>query len=225
MKWSLKKVLFFGLLVGLIVAVWQWRAILSFYMDFSVRRVTKSLPKCDRIEIFHLTGNEPDGLIAVDASNGFPIRPYNNYARIRGQTTLAGVDATAFASLWRAQTFGRNYQALCHQPAYGFRYYSGSKLIYETSICFKCSNFYYPIFGDAGWHGFDTESTKAKEYLAKLQELFPDSVPLSKADARPSESLIASMKRAKDSVKAGDLAGGTLQQREILRDTLAGIDP
>jgi hypothetical protein len=225
MKVSFKKLLLIGLLVGLIVAAWQWKPIFGLYLDYRISRVTTSLPTIDRVEVFHLSGSGLDEFSTADATNGFPVRPYGGYSRILDQTTLTGSDAVSLAALWRAQTFGWNYQALCHQAAYGFRYYSGSKLIYETSVCFKCSNFYYTVFGDAGWHGFDTESPKAAELLARLQDLFPESIPASKRGPSPSEKVKDSLKRADEMIKAGDLAGGARMEGDILRDSLAGIIP
>ena len=111
------------------------------------------------------------------ATTGFPIRPYNAYSRILDKKTLNGSDAEALATLWRSQIFGRDYQSLCHEPVYGFRFYHGSTLKFETSVCFHCSNFYVTGRGGSGWWGFDSKSAQAEQLLKRLEEIFPALVP------------------------------------------------
>jgi hypothetical protein len=164
-------------LLAVVVAACQWRPILRGYLHYRISRVTSSLPHCDRIEVFHLDGSGIRDATPVDASAGFPIHPYGSFLRILGRTTLSGSDAADFAALWRAQEFGWEYQALCHNAAYGLRYYSGSSLIFETSICYHCSNFYYTALGSSGWWGFDTETPKAQALLTRFQQIFPESAP------------------------------------------------
>ena len=178
MKRRTKSLIIVGVLLALGgVVAWQWDSILRAYIFRSVRTVTVSLPYCDRVEVFHLRGS---GFIrdpADQPTSGFPIRPYGTFSPILGTQTLSGSDAEALAALWRSQTFGPEFRALCHSAAYGFRFYSGSKLVFETSLCFHCSNFYVPALHKSGWWGFDTESHKAQELLRRLQEIFPASVP------------------------------------------------
>ena len=66
---------------------------------------------------------------------------------------------------------------MCHDPAYGFRFYRGSSLKFETSVCFHCSNFYVTALGQSGWWGFDTKVQSATNLLTRLQEIFPASIP------------------------------------------------
>jgi hypothetical protein len=154
------------------VVAWQWRLLVRSYYTHRVHTVTSSLSKCDRVEVFHLDGQTSD-----DASTGFPVRPYNGYSRILNRQKLTGADAESLTALWRSQTFGWEYQALCHGPTYGFRFYRGSSLKFETSVCFHCSNFYVTALGESDWWGFDTKTAGASEFLARLQQIFPASVP------------------------------------------------
>ena len=159
------------LLIGGVVA-WQWDSIRRAYWMHSVHAATSSLPHCDRVEVFYLAG-DPD----PDAKTEFPVRPYNAYSRILGRKTVSGSDAEALATLWRAQVFGHDYQALCHEPAYGFRFFRGSTLKFETSVCFHCSNFYVTALGGSSWWGFDSRASQAEQLLKRLQEIFPESIP------------------------------------------------
>lgn len=154
------------------VAAWQWKPLFRAYFTHRVNAGTSSLPSCDRVEVFHLDGEASD-----DASRGFPVRPYDVYSRVLDRKTLTGADAESLATLWRSQTFGWDYQALCHSPAYGFRFYRGSSLKFETSVCFHCSNFYVTALGESDWWGFDTDTTQASNFLARLQQVFPASIP------------------------------------------------
>ena len=41
-------------------------------------------------------------------------------------------------------TFDKFGGAFCHFPVYGLRFYRNDQLLFETSVCWKCSNFYLP---------------------------------------------------------------------------------
>lgn len=159
------------LLVLAFGAALQLRPVRIAYYEYRIRSVTSALSHCDRVEVFHLRGTGLRETDPADATTGFPIRPYGSYSHILGGATLSGSDAEAMASLWRSQRFDGGVQALCHYPAYGFRYYSGRKLVFETSVCYRCNNFYTPT----GWWGFFTDTPQAAELLRRLQLIFPAS--------------------------------------------------
>jgi hypothetical protein len=153
------------------IVAWQWRPLLRAYYAHCANSVTRSLPRCDRVEVFHLGGESES-----DASTGFPVWPYEDFSPILDRKTLTGADAESLGALWRSQTFGWEYQALCHTPVYGFRFYRGTTLKFETSLCFHCSNFYVTTLGGSGWWGFDTKTSQASNLLARLQQIFPASI-------------------------------------------------
>lgn len=154
------------LVTGIIVA-WQWRPLLMAGWKGWISGYTTALPTCDRVEIHRL-----DGATQADAASGFPVMASGTFSGILGRATVSGKDAEALAELWRAQTFGYEYQALCHNPAYGLRFYSGSSLRFETSVCFECSNFVVTTFGQSSFWGFDAKSKKAAELQARLHGVF-----------------------------------------------------
>ena len=165
-----------GVLAVAALVYWQSHFFLSAYLNYETRRITVALPVCDRVEVFHLYGNAffevpEDGLTKV-----FPVG--DGHAKFLADRTLIGVEAEALAALWRKKTFGRKYSHLCHSPACGLRFYRGKKVSLETSVCFHCSNFYFPaaILGPV-LTGFDSEDSQAKELLERLKELFPASQP------------------------------------------------
>lgn len=167
------------LLIGGVLG-WQRDSILSSYFRHRVRAVTVALPKCDRVEVVHLGGFQRSDGPDLASDRQFPVRPYNRFALVRGSQTLSGSDAEMIAALWRAQTFGPEFQALCHHPAFGIRFFSGNELTLETSVCFACANFSVDYLWESGFHGFDTSRPKARELLTRLHQLYPESIPANK---------------------------------------------
>ena len=167
------------LLVGGLVR-WQRDWIMTSYFLHRVRAVTVGLPRCDRVELVHLGGLQRSDEPALAPDRRFPVRPYNRFAPVRSSKTLSGSDAEMVAALWRAQTFGPEFQALCHHPAFGFRFYTGNDLTLETSVCFACANFSVDYLWESDFQGFDTSRPKARELYTRLQQLFPESIPATK---------------------------------------------
>jgi hypothetical protein len=169
------------------VGVSKWMTVvLSLLLVFSVtgcvtsrqaniRRIksfTSHLPACDKVEVYYL-----DSELERDSVVGFPVKPYRTCARIIESKDITGREAQSLADSWRAQKFGAEYQALCHEPVYGLRFYQSSQLIYETTLCFSCRNFYVPVNEGVHWWGFDSRSAQGKELLNRLQQIFPGSIP------------------------------------------------
>lgn len=156
------------------------------YGDTSIARMTAlaytdSLPAFDRLEIYAVSmpkpfsdkrpKEEPD-------EKTFPVRPYKVHADIHAQTTITDDDCGKVQAAWQALAFDRFGGAMCHFPAYGLRFYRKDLLLYETTVCWKCQNFYLPSFDSAekeftyGWYGFANDD-KAKHLLKLLQRLLP----------------------------------------------------
>ena len=123
---------------------------------------TESLPKCDKIVVYALTSPKPFDDAPKDPippNKAFPIRPYDAQARIIGTATLSGRDVDSICETWRSMSFDKWASAFCHYPVYGLRFYRDDKLLFETSICWECSNFFIPDVSDAepGDFGPDTD--------------------------------------------------------------------
>jgi len=128
---------------------------------------TTELPDYDRIRIYALSGAPFRG------NEGFPILPYDGaVCKIVDEVEVSGKQADAICKLWRTLNDEPN-QAMCHSPPYGFRFYRGEKMEYETSMCWKCNNYYGP--NDAGkqiWYGLKKDKQSAT--LLKLcKKLLP----------------------------------------------------
>lgn len=146
-------------------------------MYYRVEQVTENLPQVDKVEINLLedaakdpSEASPDGYAKQSGPNLFPVYGYGRFDRILSTSVVTGSDAEQIAELWRTLHFSRGFSALCHYPAYGLRFYHGSTLLFETSVCWKCSNFSIKSFG---FWGFDTESHTATNLLIQLEKHVP----------------------------------------------------
>lgn len=142
---------------------------------------TEALPRFDRAEIFALSMPLPfdDDEIERESEKGtFPVRPYGRNADILKHKTLTGSSCGDLRKLWQDLTFDRYAGAFCHQPVYGLRFYRGTSLLFETTVCWKCQNFYLPRYDHQkrtfvhGWHGFKNDS-HAKALLKLLRSELP----------------------------------------------------
>ena len=147
---------------------------------------TDSLPSCDQVVIYALDLRDPfDDAEDVPIPNdmAFPIRPYAAQARILDSKTLTGNDVEPLCVSWRSLSFDAGAGAFCHEPVYGLRFYRSKELIFETSICWKCNNFFIPSVSaaesntlgphtDHQWYGFRKDKASAK-LLALLKTQLP----------------------------------------------------
>ena len=138
------------------------------------RTVTTGLPEFDRVEFVAIAFEKGiSDIVKEDGPDKFPIRPYQAFGKILSRQTLANDDCTELRTLWTNLTFDRFAGAMCHAPVYGLRFYSGDKLLFETTICWKCRNFYVPNEdGDDqshGWFGFRSDKN-SKRLLAFLRK-------------------------------------------------------
>lgn len=141
------------LLAAVISVGWNWPYLQLAFQEFRIasgaQPYAAGLPACDRLELYRL--NE-QGFVNGDVAEpgtGFNIPLQHVDLKIVRHVTLTGDRAEAVAQLWRKQEFNWNIleSALCHEPGFGLRFYSGANLLLETSLCFSCHNFYLPGSG------------------------------------------------------------------------------
>ncbi len=133
-------------------------------------KYASELPDFDRIEVFLLSG----GVQEEGGEGTFPIRPYGQFSKIQKKKELRGEEAKKLCETWRSLTFDMWSQAWCHFPIYGLRFYKGEELKFETSVCFKCSNFYFPREGGgSSWHGFRKKDAAGKDLIDSLSKIIP----------------------------------------------------
>ena len=146
----------------------QARAYARGTLEVAAENYGSLLPEIDRIELSVI------GSGTASVTNGFPERAGKlAYYPILSQKTLTGDDAQEFRKRWRAMTFSWALSGLCHEPAYGLRFYNDKKLIFETTVCWKCSNFYLSTPLGYTYCGFDRKNPQAHAVLELLQKHAP----------------------------------------------------
>jgi hypothetical protein len=151
-------------------------------MHFEILNSTDRLPPVDMVEINvledalvdpdkNLMGN--DDYATKPSPGTFPVRPYRRFDKILSTVKVSGTKAEEIAEHWRSLHFSQGFSGLCHYPAYGLRFFKGGDMIFETSVCWLCSNF---SIGPMFW-GFDTRYRSASNLLSALQKEAPVPMP------------------------------------------------
>ncbi len=144
---------------------------------------TEALPRFDRVTVYPLHIKKPilgPDEEAIPEDKRFPIHTYGKPARILASVELDGESSQRIGAAWRSLSFDEFAGAFCHIPAYGLRFYRGDKLLFETSICWDCTNFYMPEVstGDRTkrrtyrFYGFARDE-RAAHLLKLLKQLAP----------------------------------------------------
>jgi hypothetical protein len=103
----------------------------------------------------------------------FPIVPYGSTSKILQRKRLSQDEVKALMPSLK-DTVGvekNTYGAMCHFPVHGIRIRNGDHVIFQTSICYECMNFYveYNDGGqDASWTGLSS-----KEFQEVMLRLMP----------------------------------------------------
>ena len=166
----------FGVLLFLAAAIYLsrdfWFATLRTYFVgrayLAVEQFGRLLPDVDEVEILALGGEVPDGTPDSFRPDLSPRRGTVN------RHTIRGAEAESLAALWRSIYFDRRFGALCHVPYYALRFRYRGKLIFETSICWKCRNVIMPVnFLGEDEIGFDATSDNGQKLLSTLSQYAP----------------------------------------------------
>jgi hypothetical protein len=114
--------------------------------------------------------NEITDSIFPDATL-FPIRPYAVATRILNRHMLTAKElAQVLAVLPKTIADENREGSFCHYPVHGIRLYDGDTLLFETSVCYHCRNFYvlFPD-GQSSWVGLRGD---------EIQSLFTRLMPI-----------------------------------------------
>jgi hypothetical protein len=153
---------YFGLLDG-----WRDATVGRFHRKaLELFSDTKGITK---VEVYLLKGED-----ANVREETFPLRPYGSTTPVYGSVVLSGSELDEFLGHWCRQAPSFWNQAMCHDAVYGYRLYRGGRVVGETSICWKCSNFYVTVYpGMSGWYGFTSTSKSALDLLAFCDARLP----------------------------------------------------
>jgi hypothetical protein len=146
----------------------QIRAYCIGRLEIQAEKSGRYLPETDEVEVILLGG--------LKNTQGFVETDLSEYS-VLGQTTLRGDDAKKASDCWRWMPRGRQYGALCFQPAYALRFKKDNKLLLETAVCWHCSIYTMPL--TVGFwnfpveYGFDSRSKAAQDLLNLLEQKLP----------------------------------------------------
>ena len=142
---------------------------------------TEALPRFDRLELYAVSVPKPssdENPKREPSDKTFPVRPYGVHADILAHKSVTGDACAQLHKTWRSLAFDRLGGAMCHYPAYGLRMYRGDMLLFETTVCWECQNFYVPRYDPNkkrytyGWYGFANDD-HAKSLLKQVRSLVP----------------------------------------------------
>lgn len=152
----------------------------GFLAEYSALRagyrksVAKALQEADQIEVLllsftHEKKDIPDDVLlggeeALEAhlKDWFHIAPYDSYSKIlqrRMLTNQQKEQCLKHVSELLGEANDHGGGAFCHFPIHGIRLYKNGDKVFETSLCWKCSNYFlrYPDKGRASWVGFSVD--------------------------------------------------------------------
>lgn len=129
------------------------------------------LDLADAVEIYRLDFSMAGEVAEGRENDFFPIKPYRKVSEILARKPLAGEDLEACrkatAELLRAPEDSGG--AFCHFPIHGVRFLRGEEIVFESSFCWKCGNYYvtFPnnVQGTASWCGIDSDGIE--KFLGK----------------------------------------------------------
>jgi hypothetical protein len=157
------------ILMAAVDGTYSMRAILFGTTEAKLFNVMEQLDTCDRVELYRI------GQTTNDIGNGtFPIPAHRRHYCIQSVKVLEQEQAEEIIYLWNHLTFDIRLSALCHEPAFGYRFYRRNELVFETSVCWMCKNFTITTLKFIhGYWGFDANSKAGKALYQLSEELLP----------------------------------------------------
>ena len=156
------------------VSTLRHKALKQFYaekdsMKFRYRQsLAEVLLFTTRIDIYLLDFELEIEVDAEEYDRYFPIKPYHKFSRIIDQKTPKAEHVNdcklVFSKLMKEPN---EVGTMCHFPIHGIRFYSDEDILFETSLCWNCGNYFveYPDdFRTATWVGFNSRELKALLY-------------------------------------------------------------
>ena len=133
----------------------------------------KLIKNSDKVKVYKLGKTSAylsEDPFAAIQDTGFEISPHNQIAEVLNHKVLEGQELLAFQNalynLLQPHTDVWS-RAMCHEPILGVEVFIGSDLIFSTSFCWKCNNYFveYPD-GRLAWEAL--KDTELQELAKKL---------------------------------------------------------
>lgn len=151
-------------------------------------RLADIIGYANRVELFLLDFEPTSDLEKIPEPDRFYVTPYKSAAkilnRVKAKPDVADLAKQHFQRLLRTRE-DREGGALCHMPVHGVRFFKDNNLLFQTSLCWMCSNYFvtYPDdYETATWVGMHDEALKAfflqqMPIPADLRERFETTYP------------------------------------------------
>lgn len=115
----------------------------------------------------------------------FPVLPYESVVRIKQTKKLTPEELQLLMPALKVTLTpargGKSF--LCHDPIHGIRVWDDGELVFQTSVCYTCNNFYRSQpGGDAFW--VPLPNTQLQEVMEKLMPI-PETVDEGKDEKKP----------------------------------------
>lgn len=148
-------------------------AALTVYQDWPpvrAKRLVSATENSDSVIIYRL-----QGLPGQSSPEEFPILPYDSVHPTYGSRELTGENLKEFLDVWKNFPIDNSRPSvMCHFAVYGIRFYRKEKLIFQTSLCWACENFYVDTrFFGSDWIGFDSGSADSRRLLEICDAFLP----------------------------------------------------
>lgn len=158
----------------------RWEAVFKADREYRAA-LAKTFQFADRVEVYLLDFSigEDTAYTPKEGDAVFPITPYNKETKILKTHQVAAKDTSKWCAAVRLLLASDKDggMAMCHYPIHGIRIYSGDTLLFETSLCWACSNYSYVYEDKASWESITEDARGLK---ALLDESMP--VPASERD-------------------------------------------
>ncbi|MCB1275986.1 hypothetical protein [Prosthecobacter sp.] len=152
-------------------------------------RLASILQHANRVELLFLDFQLADDPEKLPQANRFDIPPYKSATRIlrrvNAKPDIAKLAIQHFQRLLRTrEDYGGG--AACHMPVHGVRFFKDDDLLFQTSLCWTCENYFvaYPDqYETATWIGLNDRELKRfmleqvpipKEELRRFKKAYPD---------------------------------------------------
>jgi hypothetical protein len=130
------------------------------------------------------------------ANDLFPIRPYGATSKILAQRALGPAQIRKLAIPLSAMVAGsgEDMGALCHFPIHALRLWRKNTVLFESSFCWTCGNYYLGYPNDKSrWHAVTPAMQKAiidlmpipRKETERFQKAYPKASPLETGIASP----------------------------------------
>jgi hypothetical protein len=135
-------------------------------MDLTLRtEIAEKFSLANRIEVFLLdfAMGEDIAYRPKDREETFSIRPYDRETKILERREVPAEEIRNWcAAIGKTITSEKPSKgAWCHYPIHGIRIHARNELLFETSLCWVCHNYYC----ERDWHSLTEDASELEKLL------------------------------------------------------------